>query len=69
MGMPNSLGILDGDAKFSREFCMGISNSLKNLAAIFPVQWGIPKITEEVPKSLGNLTMGGCQNLGVPDPL
>ena len=45
---------LHGDAKFSREFCMGIPNSSGNFAwgcqipfllgdARFPVCWGIPK--------------------------
>ena len=45
MGMPNSQGILHGDANFSREFCMGMANSLGNFAwnAKFPVQRGIPK--------------------------
>ena len=47
--MPNSLGILHGDAKFSKEFCMGCRN---------PCSVGDTKSTEGVPKSLGNLTRG-----------
>ena len=45
MEMPNSPGILHGDDKFSREFCMGIPNSLGNFAwgSEFDVRWGIPK--------------------------
>ena len=41
MEMPNSPGILHGDDKFSREFCMGIPNSLGNFAwgSEFDVRW------------------------------
>ena len=70
--MPNSLGNFAWDAKnFSREFCMGMpKTSLGNFAwdAKFPVQWGIPKSTEGVLKSLGNLTRG-CQILGGYSPV
>ena len=49
-----------GDAKFSREFCMGIPNSLEEFA------WGCQilclvgdtKNTEGVPKSLGDFSRG-----------
>ena len=54
MEMPNSLGILHGDAKFSREFCVGCQ---------IPCSVGDTKITEGGPKSLGHLTWG-CQILG-----
>ena len=53
MGMPNSLGIFHGDAKFSREICMGC----RILCSV-----GDTKSTEEVPKFLGNLTQG-CRSL------
>ena len=53
MAMPNSLGIFHGDAKFSREICMGC----QILCSV-----GDTKSTEEVPKFLGNLTQG-CRSL------
>ena len=67
----NAREFFHGDAKFSREFGMGMPNSLGDFA------WGCrilcsvgdTKNTEGVPKSLGDLTRG-CQILGgVPDPL
>ena len=50
----NARDFLHGDAKFSREFCMGWQ---------IPCSVGDTKNTERVPKSLGNLTRG-CQILG-----
>ena len=61
---------LHGDAKFSREFRIGMPSFLGNFA------WGcqIPRLvedtknTEGVPKSLGDLTRG-AKFSGVPEPL
>ena len=63
-----SRGILHRGFEFSREFCMGIPNSLGNFAwgCQIPCLVGDTKNTEVVPKSLGDLTRGGG---GVPDPL
>ena len=62
------LGILHGDAKFSREFYMGIPNSLGNFAwgCQIPCSMGATKNTEGVPKPLGDLTRGGAKFSGVP---
>ena len=55
----NTMEYLRRDAKFSREFCMGMPNSLLG---------GDTKNTEGVPKSRGDLTRGSKFS-GVPDPL
>ena len=56
---------MNGDAKFSRELCMGMPNSLGNFAwgCQIPCSVGDTKSTEGVPKSLGDLARG-CQILG-----
>ena len=56
---------MNGDAKFSRELCMGMPNSLGNFAwgRQIPCSVGDTKSTEGVPKSLGDLARG-CQILG-----
>ena len=65
MEMPNSPGILHGDAKFSREFCIGIPNSLGNFAwgCQIPCLVGIPKTLRGFQNPREFLT-GECHILG-----